>query len=165
MKAEAPVRTNSLVPSRVVIDTHVWLSAALSAQGAPAQCVRRVLGHGLPVFCESTYAELESRIWKAKFDRYLSLATRKNILHDARAAALWIAIDLPTPTQKFSRDADDDKFIHTAMQSRALWLVTGDQDLLSLQSTNQAENLLGIQIVSPAQALDRPDFPGAAEGV
>jgi putative PIN family toxin of toxin-antitoxin system len=60
MKAEPQSR-------RVVIDTNVWLSAALSANGAPARVVRRVLAHGIPVFSEATFAELNTRIWKPKF--------------------------------------------------------------------------------------------------
>ena len=51
MKAEPAQR-------RVVLDTKVWLSAALSPQGAPAQVVRAVLLQGLTVFSDATYAEL-----------------------------------------------------------------------------------------------------------
>ena len=34
----------------VVVDTNVWISAALSKIGSPAQLVRHVLAHGMPVF-------------------------------------------------------------------------------------------------------------------
>ena len=53
---------------RVVVDTNVWLSAALSPTGAPSQVLRGVLAHGVPVFSDATFAELEARIWKPKFD-------------------------------------------------------------------------------------------------
>ena len=76
--------------NRVVIDTNVWLSAALSPAGAPAQVVRRVLSSGVPIFSEATFAELQARIWKPKFDRYLSIAARQRILHDARALGHWV---------------------------------------------------------------------------
>ena len=49
--------------------------------------------------------------------------------------------------QAWCRDADDDKFIHTALAASAAWLVTGDQDLLSVAPI---ENL---EILTPAQAL------------
>ena len=81
MKAEPAQRS-------VVLDTKVWLSAALSPQGIPAQVVRAVLLQGLAVFSDATYAELEQRIWKPKFDRYISIEARHAILRDARAAAL-----------------------------------------------------------------------------
>ncbi len=152
MKAEPVHARPKPLANRVVIDTNVWLSAALSPAGAPSLVVRRVLAHGVPVFSEGTFAELEARIWKPKFDRYLSMETRQGILHDARALAHWVDIPPDIATQRFSRDADDDKFIHTAMASDALWLVTGDQDLLVM------ERDLQVRIVAPAQALQMEDF-------
>lgn len=131
----------------VVLDTNVWLSAALSPNGAPAQVVRAVLLQGLAVFSEATFAELEARIWKPKFDRYISLEARRAVLRDARAAALWVEIPPELAVQRWSRDADDDEFIRTALAAQAPWLVTGDDDLLSVPV------ITGLQILSPAQAM------------
>ncbi len=58
-------------------------------QGTLAQ---NAASQGLTVFSEAPFAELETRIWKPKFDRYISLEARKAILHDARAATLWVEI-------------------------------------------------------------------------
>ena len=148
MKAE-PARA---VANRVVIDTHVWISAALSKAGAPAQLVRRVLSNGIAVFSAATFAELETRLWKPKFDRYLSLESRRAILHDANAAAHWVNISESIAAQRYCRDADDDKFIHTALAASAHWLVSGDQDLLVIPAD------LGVRILAPAEALQRADF-------
>lgn len=131
----------------VVLDTNVWLSAALSLNGAPAQVVRAVLLQGLAVFSEATFAELETRIWKPKFDRYISLEARKSILRDASAAALWVEIPPELMEQRWSRDPDDDVFIRTALMANAPWLVTGDGDLLSVPAVD------GLNIVTPARAL------------
>lgn len=138
--------------NRVVIDTNVWLSAALSPTGAPAQVVRRVLSSGVPIFSEATFAELQARIWKPKFDRYLSIAARQGILHDARALGHWVDIPAAIGSQRFSRHGDDDKFIHTALAGDALWLVSGDQDLLVIPAD------LGVRIVAPADVLLEQDF-------
>lgn len=142
----------SLAANRFVIDTNVWISAALSSTGAPALVVQRILARGLPVFSKATFAELESRLWKPKFDRYLSMEIRRQILHDANAAAHWVTIAPGTAAQPWSRDADDDKFIHTALAASAPWLVTGDQDLLSVTAPS------AVYILTPAQALERVDF-------
>ena len=83
--------------SRVVIDSNVWISAALSSSGAPAQVVARVLARGTPVFSPETLAELESRLWRPKFDRYLSMDVRRRILHDANAASHWVELPDPPP--------------------------------------------------------------------
>lgn len=138
--------------NRVVIDTNVWLSAALSQAGAPAQVVKRVLAQGVPVFSNATFAEFKTRLWKPKFDRYLSMATRQGILHDALALAHWVDISEDIAAQRICRDGEDDKFIHTALAASAMWLVTGDQDLLVLRSA------MDLRIVAPAEVLTMKDF-------
>lgn len=142
----------SIAANRFVIDTNVWISAALSGSGAPALAVQRILARGLPVFSPATFAELESRLWKPKFDRYLSMEIRRQILHDANAAAHWVTIAPELAAQTWSRDADDDKFIHTALAASAPWLLTGDQDLLSVTAPST------VCILTPAQALDRVEL-------
>jgi uncharacterized protein len=131
----------------VVLDTNVWLSAALSPNGTPAQVVHAVLLHEVSVFSETTFAVLETRIWKPKFDRYLSLEARRAILRGARSAALWVEIPPELAEQRWSRDLDDDVFIRTALAANASWLVTGDDDLLSVPAIE------ALRVVSPAQAL------------
>ena len=64
----------------------------------------------------------------------------------------WVAIPPATAAQRFSRDEDDDKFIHMALASEARWLVSGDQDLLVINAP------LPVCILTPGQALQRDDF-------
>ena len=144
--------------TRVVIDTNVWLSAALSTVGSPALVVQRVLTYAVPLFSDATFAELEARIWKPKFDRYLSMETRRNVLRDARALSHWVDIPANLAATHWSRDAEDDKFIQTALAGAARWLVTGDQDLLVLDGE------LDVRILSPAQALLLPEFLAGSRG-
>jgi len=79
-------------PNVVVVDTNVLLSAALSPAGAPALLLAWLLNHGQLVLSNTTFSDLQTRIYKPKFDRYLSLETRKHILHDVSAAALWVEV-------------------------------------------------------------------------
>jgi putative PIN family toxin of toxin-antitoxin system len=138
--------------SRVVVDTNFWLSAALSPRGTPAKAIAQVLASGIAVFSEATFAELQNRIWKPKFDRYLTMEVRQGILHDARAYGLWVEVPEATSSHRFSREGDDDKSIHTALTASAAWLVTGDQDQLVIEGD------IGVRIVTPADALMREDF-------
>lgn len=137
---------------RVVIDSNVWISAALSRDGTPAQLVRRVLECGIPVFSPETFAELETRFWRPKFDRYLSMELRRRILHDANAAALWVDVPEEMQAQTWCRDADDDKFIRAALAAEARYLVSGDQDLLKVAP------IAGLKILSPGEALSDAEF-------
>lgn len=131
----------------------------LSRSGAPAQLTRRVLRHGLPVFSAETFAELKERLWRPKFDRYVSIELRQALLGDLESVALWVEVPPAMAQRTYSRDLADDKFIHAALAAEASWLVSGDQDLLVL-----AEGLLplGLRIVSPADALARPEFQAEA---
>lgn len=131
---------------RAVIDSNVLISAALSPDSSPARIVFWLLEHGRLLFCEETFAELETRLWRPKFDRYLSLENRRLLLHDLSAVGEWIK--LPSEgLHPFSRDADDDKFIWLAQVGGAEWLISSDRDLLDLQPPE------GLRILSPADAL------------
>ena len=151
MRAEVLGKVAAIDKKRVVLDTNIWLSAAISKSGPPAQVLRRVLQLGIPVFSKATFAELEARLWKPKFDRYLSMETRRAILHDANAVAHWVDIPYELAAKTYSRDPQNkknsDKFIHTALAASAAWLVTGDQDLLVI------ETRLPVRILKAGEAL------------
>ena len=132
---------------RVVVDTNVWISASLTANGAPAQLARRVLAECMPVLSEATFAELEARLWRPKFDRYLGMELRQRILHDLDAAAFWVAILPGLAAQRWCRDPDDDHFIRAALAAQAPLLVSGDADLLEVSAIE------GLRILTPPQAL------------
>ncbi len=134
--------------ARVVVETNVLLSAALSPHGAPARLVDRVLELGRLVFSSGTFAELETRLWLPKFDRYLSLESRRRLLGEASASALWVEIPAALAKQTYSRDAADDVFIHTALAAQVTRLVSGGGDLLSLHPLGE------LHILTARAALD-----------
>jgi len=83
------------------------------------------------------------------------LEYRKQLLRDVDALAYWVSVSPEIEQQTFSRDTDDDKFIHAALAANASWLVSGDQDLLVLAEDLK---LFGVTILSPADALVQDDF-------
>lgn len=137
------------VELRAVIDTNVLISAALSSRTPPARVVQHMLARGRLLFSDATFAELQTRLWKPKFDRYLRIEDRKQLLHDFGAAGTWVDVPPAIQARRFSRDADDDAFLHVALAGQAHWLVSGDQDLLTLGAVES------IAILTPAQAWAR----------
>ena len=127
-----------------VIDTNVLISAALSANSAPARLVQEVLERGSLVFSQPTFNELKTRLYRPKFDRYISLELREAVLHDLSAAARWVDFGEPA---RYCRDRNDDMFIETARVAQVGVLVSGDQDLL------QAATIAGLRILTPQRAL------------
>ena len=124
-----------------VIDTNVLISAALSANSTPARLVQWVLEREMVVFSQPTFDELKTRLYRPKFDRYISLELREAVLHDLSADARWVEIGEP------GRHRSDDMFIETARVAQAGVLFSGDQDLL------QAAPIPGLRILNPQQAL------------
>ncbi len=129
---------------KLVIDTNVLISAALSSKGAPARLVQEVLAQHHLVFSQPTFDELRTRLYRPKFDRYISLEFRERLLHDFKASAHWVDMG---ESGVYCRDRDDDKFIETALKSQAQYLVSGDSDLL------EAPPLPALQIISTQRAL------------
>jgi len=130
---------------KLVIDTNILISAVLSSQGAPARLVRCALAQHRLVFSQLTFDELRTRIYRPKFDRYISLESRERLLHDFNACAHWVDIGEPA---LYCRDRDDDKFIETALVAQAPYLISGDNDLL------QTGELTALKIISAQQALE-----------
>ena len=126
----------------VVIDTNVLISATLSPQGVPAKVVKHVLTHNRIVFSDETYEELYSRLWRPKFDSYISREKRKLILLDFSNIAEWVKI---SGSLKCCRDLDDDKFLEVAVEANVL--ISGDRDLTDLK------NIKSIPIITPSEYL------------
>ena len=130
---------------KLVIDTNILISAALSSQGAPAKLVQSALAQHRLVFSQATFDELRTRIYRPQFDRYISLEDRERLLRDFSACAIWVESGEPG---QYCRDRDDDHFIEAALKAQAHCLISGDKDLL------EAPEVLGLRIVSVHQALD-----------
>lgn len=130
---------------KLVIDTNILISAALSSQGAPAKLVQSALARHRLVFSQATFDELRTRMYRPQFDRYISLEDRERLLRDFSACAIWVESGEPG---QYCRDRDDDHFIEAALKAQAHCLISGDKDLL------EAPEVLGLRIVSVHQALD-----------
>ena len=131
-----------------VINTNVLISAALSPNGTPAKVVKHFIRNGRIIFSTETYEEFNTRIWRPKFDPYISREKRKALLLDFSNIANWYEI---SGDLKACRDPDDDKFLELAVKANAWILVSGDRDLTDLGE------IKGISIVTPAECLDLID--------
>ena len=129
---------------RVVLDSNVLISAVISPLGKPFGCFSWVLDHGTLVASLEVIEEVETRLARPKFAKYVDEAKRRSFIADIRLTAVLVAL---TGTLKACRDPDDDKLLETAILGAADYLVTGDQDLLVLNPFQS------LAIVTPAQFL------------
>ena len=130
---------------RVVLDTNVLISAALTRTGPPRRVVDLVKAdNGILLFSDETFAELRHRILGSKFDRYVRSESRAAFVALLAAVAEWVPI---AGARLGCRDPSDDKILETALMGRAEQLVTGDGDLLAMSPFH------GIPIIRPARFL------------
>jgi putative PIN family toxin of toxin-antitoxin system len=125
---------------RVVVDTNVFISAALKERSRPNDAIHLAAEHDR--LLKSTTTEQELFITLAR-PRLAPLIPQRFLLwlKDVLAAA-----ELVTITERIvaCRDPKDDKFLELAVNGHADLVVSGDADLLAL------DPFRGIRIVAPA---------------
>ena len=132
---------------RVVVDTNVLVSRLLLADSIPAQAVREARRKGTLLVSEATMQELADVLARPRFDRYVSIEDRKQLLRLLARVAEFVPI---VNQVRECRDPKDDKFLEVALNGRADLILTSDRDLLVLHPWRN------IEILSPADYLTRP---------
>jgi putative PIN family toxin of toxin-antitoxin system len=126
---------------RVVLDTNVLISAVLSPLGLPFGCLGWVLDNATLIVSKELLEELETRLARPKFKKYVDDSRRRAFVAELGLTAVQVEL---SGVVNACRDPDDNKLLEIAVVGRADCLVTGDQDLLVL------DPFQGIPILTPA---------------
>ncbi|NBC34528.1 MAG: putative toxin-antitoxin system toxin component, PIN family [Alphaproteobacteria bacterium] len=127
-----------------VIDTGVFVSAALRKGSAPRQLTDFFIKNGKVVFSHQTLHELSSVLFRPKFDHLVTLAVRQEFLIGILSSANLCIVQEHV---SICRDPKDDIFLSTALAGCVDIIVSGDKDLLVLHPFRN------IPILSPSQFL------------
>ena len=129
---------------RIVVDTNVVISGVFFG-GAPRQILNAIVASELTA-CATTeivdeYMEIVDEMISRKQGKL-----NRNIL-----SPLIHALEIIEPSTRvtLSRDPDDDKFLGCAKDAKALYIVSGDKDLLVL------ERYESIEIITAREFCDR----------
>lgn len=133
---------------RAVIDTNVLISGLIKREGPPGRLLEALFQRDvMMVAAPPLLAELSKAL------TYPRLQTRYGITPE-RSEALLTAlvllsdvIELPRFVWRASRDPQDDMFLACAIHGDAEYVITGDRDLLVLESFR------GVRIVTPERFL------------
>jgi len=131
---------------RVVVDTNVFLSGLLRESSTPGQVAARARRNAIVLVSQATMQELADVLAETKFDRYLTVEQRLQFIRLIASIAEHVPIIHPI---RECRDPKDDKFLEVALNGRADVIITGDDDLLQMNSWR------GIEILSPSAYLRR----------
>ena len=130
---------------RFVIDTNVFISAAISPHGKPNQVVFEAIRRGILLASMETFEELTTRLQRPKFLKYITLEKRDAFIQFIRDKSQFIAI-----TEKITActDPDDDMFLEVAMNGQADYIITGNiKDF-------PPSPFRGLPILRPAEFLE-----------
>jgi putative PIN family toxin of toxin-antitoxin system len=137
----------------VVLDTNTWVSAlqfGLRKDGSlttPLQALIRAAASDRIAMCDEIRAEIVY-VLTTKF-RWETARTNL-ILDEWLERSLSVVI---TGSVRACRDPDDDKVLECAVDARAAFLVTGDQDLLALNPFEGIRILTANEYLHSATAL------------
>jgi putative PIN family toxin of toxin-antitoxin system len=139
---------------RIVVDTNVLISRALSNRGAPARIIEQwVEGAFELVISEDILDEYERVLGYERIQKN-AVITAEQII--ALLSKIEEAGTLVIPSETLSvvdKDPDDNKFLECAIAGAADYIVSGDAHLLSLGEYQ------GVRILSPADFLDVLNHP------
>lgn len=133
-------------PLHAVLDTNVVLSALVFSQGRLAS-----LRQGwqtqqfVPLVSTATIKELVRVLAYPKFK--LSAAEQEELLADYLPYCKTVRIPAKPPKTPVCSDPFDIQFLQLAVAAKAMYLVSGDRDLLEIQKCG------ACQIVTPEQFL------------
>ena len=134
-------------PPRVVLDTNIVLSALVFSGNVPARLRRAWQSGGCrPLLSTSTAQELIRALAYPKFR--LTPEQQHELLADYLPYAVSVHIPQPPPVVPPCRDPFDLPFLQLAAAGKAMALVTGDKDLLTLAGQCR------FAILTPSAFLD-----------
>ena len=118
-----------MTETRLVFDSNVLISGLLFDNSIPQKVFDYALTQAVVLLSEPTFQELTEVLIRPKFDRYVSLDKRLQLLSILSTKAEIIEI---IETINDCRDPKDNKFLELAVNGKADYLITGDNDLLVL---------------------------------
>ena len=126
---------------RFVLDTNIIISSVLWPNSKPNLAFKKAQQLGIIIVSSSTWQELETVLFRPKFNRYITLEERESFLLDLSQTVEFI-LEISFVTD-ICRDPKDNKYLELAVNGQAECIVTGDQDLLILQHF-QSINIVSV---------------------
>ena len=131
---------------KVVIDTNVLVSAVISKDSSPADVVRlAILGEIENYTSEDILAEVERILNSEKVLQRISSKHKDDIIRIYRLISIKVSPKIRVNV--IERDPSDNKFLETALEAKADFIITGDHHLLELREFR------GVKILSPSDFL------------
>jgi len=123
---------------RCIFDTNTLISALLFENSVPGRAFYLVLAEGDILISSETVEELVEVLNRRKFDKYLTKAERETFLVALLDRGEFVEVSSDV---RICRDSEDNKFLNLACDGNADFIISGDEDLLVLQTHNNTRIL------------------------
>ena len=127
---------------KIVIDTNVVVSAMFFG-GKPRELIELLVKHAFDAYASS---DIVTEYWETT-EELINRYPDKPIRLPLSTIVAAMKLIAPTSMIEVCRDPDDNKFIECAVDAKCLYIVSGDKDLLSLESYDK------VQIVTVSEFL------------
>ena len=116
-------------PIRIVVDTNIWISLLI---GRSLENLLTILdGPNFELIgTDLLFQEVAEVTQRGKFAKHFSPKDAQQLLKWMKSAMTNIKLNADIPRR--CRDIEDDYLLELAIQSHAIYLVSGDNDLLSI---------------------------------
>jgi putative PIN family toxin of toxin-antitoxin system len=130
----------------IVVDASVLVSAALRIGSQPDLAFSHAAEQDEIAVSEAILHEITHVLNRPKFARLIDPSRSSRLIQVLNARGTWF---VPTTPVFDCRDAKDNKYLELALEARASVMLSGDDDLLTLDPWR------GIRILQPAEYLPR----------
>ena len=131
---------------KTVIDTNIAVSALIARRGFSAQLFEKIiLGEIQNFTSKEIIEEIEDVLKRKEITKRTAKPSRDFILTNYLAKSIEVK---PKTKVTIVEDKDDNKFIETALEAKADYIVSGDHHLLELKEFR------GIKIVKAKELLE-----------
>ena len=120
------------------------VSALLFGDSVPGRALNHAWRQATLLLSEELAIELRDVLYRPQFDSYVTREERDEFLEALLTQSQFIEV---TELVQVCRDPKDDKILELAVNGNADYVVSGDQDLLTLNPFQ------GIAIILPAEFL------------
>ncbi len=135
--------------AKVVLDANVIISAAFG--GKPLEAVTLALTKHEVYLAESVVQELMAVL--LKLSKKLSSEQTVFLQEKMRELVSMARVVHVSSNVALSRDPNDDRYLSLCKETKAAFLVTGDKDLLSIDSKTLRKHGILTRIVTPRDFL------------
>lgn len=114
---------------RVILDTNLLISRALTPSSVTASAVRMIIDHCHLLVSQATMDEFATVLNRVQSKGFVKQNEALVLIRAYKELVEWVPI---IERVAECRDPKDDKFLELAVNGKAEYIITGDQDLLVL---------------------------------